>query len=113
MEMLLGTSPAVFLGLTVILFGGAAYMTGQALAETWRPRWHAIPYALLLGAGARFLTYALFEGTLLSASGYVIGTLILLGICLGAYRAAQARRMVIQYPWLYERAGIFNWREKE
>jgi hypothetical protein len=112
MDMLLGTTPDVFLGLTVILFGGAAFMTGQALAETWRPRWHAIPYAVLLGAGARFLTFALFEGTLLSVSGYVIGTAILLAVCLGAYRVTQVRRMVVQYPWLYERAGMFNWREK-
>ncbi|MBV9522331.1 MAG: hypothetical protein JO010_06040 [Alphaproteobacteria bacterium] len=112
MEALLGTTPAVFLGLTVILFGGAAFMTGQALAETWRPLWHSVPYAVLLGAGARFLTYALFEGTLLSASGYLIGTLILLAISLGAYRMTQARRMIIQYPWLYERAGLFGWREK-
>jgi hypothetical protein len=112
MEGLLGTSPSVFIGLTIILFGGAAFMTGQALAQTWRPLWHVVPYVLLLGGGARFLTYALFEGSLLSASGYVIGTAILLVIALAAYRQTQARQMVVQYPWLYERAGLFGWRER-
>lgn len=112
MENLLGTTPMVFLGLTVIMFGGASFMTGQALASTWRPVWHALPYALLLGGGARFLTYALFSGALLSVSGYVIGTAILLAICLVAYRITQARLMVVQYPWLYERAGLLGWREK-
>ena len=32
MEQLLGVSLPVFLGLTVVLFGGAAFMTGQAVA---------------------------------------------------------------------------------
>jgi len=29
-----------------------------------------------------------------------------------AYRLTQAHKMVAQYPWLYERAGLFAWREK-
>jgi hypothetical protein len=29
-----------------------------------------------------------------------------------AYRAALTRRMLIQYPWLYERVGPFEWRAK-
>jgi hypothetical protein len=24
----------------------------------------------------------------------------------------QARKMVKQYPWLYERSGLFSWRER-
>jgi hypothetical protein len=112
METILGASPAVFLGLTVILFGGAALMTGDALAATWRPLWHAVPYALLLAAGARFLTFALFDGALLSVSGFAVGAAILLGLAGVGYRRKQARRMVRQYPWLYERAGIFSWRNK-
>src|SRR5262245_251485 len=62
MTEIFGTSLAVFIGLTVILFGGAAFMTGQALAGTWRPFWHAVPYALLLAAFDRFLIFGLFEG---------------------------------------------------
>ena len=33
MQSLLGTSLGVFIGLTVILIGGAAIMTGRALAD--------------------------------------------------------------------------------
>jgi len=29
-----------------------------------------------------------------------------------AYRLTQARKMVSQYPWLYDRAGLFGWRTK-
>ena len=29
-----------------------------------------------------------------------------------AYQVTRARWMVTQYPWLYERAGLFSWREK-
>jgi hypothetical protein len=112
MEALLGTTPPVFIGLTVVLFGGAALSTGDALAATWRPFWHAVPYALLLAAGARFLTFALFEGDLVSPSGFAITAVLLLVLEYAGYRRKQARRMVRQYPWLYERAGIFSWRDK-
>ena len=47
----LGTSHWVFVCATVILFGWAAFMTGQALAQTWRPLWHLVPYSLMLAAG--------------------------------------------------------------
>ena len=55
---------------------------------------------------------ALFGGQLLSLTGYIIHTAILTVICLAAYRMTQARKMVKQYPWLYERSGLFSWRER-
>jgi hypothetical protein len=112
MEAALGSSPGVFFGVTVVLFGFAAVMTGQALARTWRPARQLVPYALLLAAGARFFSYALFEGELLSLGGYVIGAIILLALALAAHRVTLARKMVTQYPWLYDRAGLFTWRQK-
>jgi ABC-type uncharacterized transport system permease subunit len=111
-ESILGTSVGVFLGITVALIGFAAFMTGQALANTWKPMWHAVVYAILLGFVDRFLTFALFEGELLSLSGYLIDTAVLVVIILLAFRISQARKMVGQYPWLYERAGLFGWRQK-
>jgi len=107
---LLGSSIGVFIGVTVVLFGGAAILTGQGLAAAWRPVWQILPYGLLLAAGARFLTFALFEGELLSISGYVLQVLVLIGLEAVAYRATLAHKMVAQYPWLYERAGPFHWR---
>lgn len=112
MEPVLGSTIGTFLGVTVVLFGFAAVMTGQALARTWRPAWHLVPYALLLAVGARFITYALFDGELLSPGGYVAGAVVLLVLSLLSYRATLARKMVTQYPWLYDRDGVFTWREK-
>jgi hypothetical protein len=109
---LTGTTWPVFVGVTIVLFGGAAFMMGQALGETWRPYRQVLIYALLLGLGDRFVTFALFEGELLSLSGYVVDTAVLMVIASLAYRLTRARKMVSQYPWLYERAGLFTWRDK-
>ena len=38
-------------------------MMGQAIAETWRPAWHNIPYGLLLAVANHFLDCALFGGS--------------------------------------------------
>ncbi|MFQ6022480.1 MAG: DUF6867 family protein [Acidiferrobacterales bacterium] len=112
MESLLGTSYAVFVGMTIFVMGFAAYMTGQALATTWKPMWHPVFYCILLGFADRFLTFGLFDGELLSLTGYLIDTAVLIMISLFAYRLNQARKMVSQYPWLYERTGLFTWRQK-
>jgi ABC-type uncharacterized transport system permease subunit len=112
MDLLAGEGLGVFIGVTVCVIGFAAYMTGQALANSWKPAWHAVAYALLLGLVDRFLIYALFEGRLLSPVGYVIDSGVLIAIALAAFRMAQVRKMIRQYPWLYARAGLFSWREK-
>jgi hypothetical protein len=102
----------VFLLLTVVFMGGCAFMTGQALAATWRPWRQAVPYALLLTLADRFLCFALFGGTLLSLPGFLVDGMVLLGVTLAAWRLTRARRMALQYPWLYERTGPFTWRER-
>ena len=111
METVLGTTPGVFLGVTVFVMGFAAFMTGQALAGTWKPAWQAVLYCLLLGFADRFLVFSLFEGELLSLTGYLVDAAVLVAIGLVAYRLAQARMMVSQYPWLYRRSGPFGWVE--
>jgi hypothetical protein len=111
MEDLLGAPIPVFIGVTLVLFGGAAIMTGNALAATWRPVWQCVVYGLLLGIADRLMGALLFTGELLSVTGYLINAAVLTGMLLIAYRATQAYKMVSQYPWLYERAGVFGWRE--
>lgn len=111
-ETALGTTIPVFIGITLVVIGFAAFMTGQALANAWRTRWHVFASSALLGLADRFLTWALFQGELLSLSGYVIDTLMIWVICSVAYQLTLARRMTTQYPWLYERTGLFGWREK-
>jgi len=112
MEQLTGNSVAVFIGLTCVLAGGAAWMTGQALAATWRPAWQAAGYALLLTLADRFLIFALFEGRLLSLPGFILDAAVLIVIALAAHRITLAGQMVKQYPWLYERHGLLSWRRR-
>lgn len=109
----LGNSPLVFLLLTVVLFGGFGLLMGQAIAITWRPLWQIAPYAALLAATNRFFSYALFEGELLSLSGFVLDFAVVVVLALFAYRATRAAKMVSQYPWLYERSGLFTWRQRK
>ena len=110
MGPLLGSSPLVFLFLTLLVFGGFGVLTGQTLAEGWKPATTALAYALLLGVGDRFLAWGLCGEQLLSLWGFLVHTAAIAAITLTTHRIAIARRMVNQYPWLYERAGPFHWR---
>lgn len=112
MEQLLGNDIPTFIGVTLVLAGGAAMLMGSALARTWRPFWQGILYSALLGLASRFISFALFGGELLSFSGYVVDSAVLALMAFAAYRATLARRMAAQYPWLYERAGLFGWRAR-
>jgi hypothetical protein len=113
MTALVGTTLGVWLGVTVVIMGFVAFMTGHALANTWRPRWQVVVYALLLGLVDRFLIWALFRGTPWLLTGYVIDAAFLVGLGLLSYRLTEARKMVTQYPWLYERAGPLSWRARK
>ena len=113
MDLLIGDSWRVFIGLTLILFGGAAFLMGQALAETWRPIWQVFLYGGLLGVADRLIGFLLFGRGLLSVPGYLFDAAILIGLTLVAYRLTRVQRMVSQYPWVYERAGLFAWRERQ
>jgi hypothetical protein len=112
MEDVLGTSLPVFVSFTVVLMGGAACLTGHALAAAWRPLAHLFLYCFLLGLVDRFLVWSLFQGELSSISGFLIDTLLITGFALVAYRVTRVSRMVNQYPWLYERDGLWRFRSK-
>ena len=112
MEAILGTTLDVWIGVTVVLTGGAGYMTGQAIARTWRPLWQVVAYSLLLALVSRFFVYALFDGYMLLASGYIIDAAVIMAIGLFAFRLNRVQMMVTQYPWLYERAGPLGYRAK-
>jgi len=97
---------------TGIIGGGAALLAGRAIATTWRPYWHAVGYMFLLGAGVRFLYFALFAADLLSLPSYAADTLYLVAVGSIAFRMTRVRQMARQYPWLYEQTGPFSWRER-
>ncbi len=113
MEAILGGHPLTYIGLTLIIAGFAAFMTGQAIAATWRPVFQVVAYCMLLALADRFLNFALFGGELLSLSGYIVSAISLVAIGLAAFRLTRAWKMVNQYPWLYERAGPFSWRDRQ
>jgi small-conductance mechanosensitive channel len=93
-------SLGVFLLVTIAIGGGAAWLTGRAIAGTWRPWWQAIAYAVILGAVVRFFHFALFEGTLLLPRYYLVDTVVCLIAALLGYRTTRLRQMSTQYRWL-------------
>ena len=108
----LGDTLTVVLVFNFLLAGPAAFATGNGLALTWRPWPQLVAYAALLSAAVRFFDYALLNGELLSAGGFVLTWAIQVAIAAFAYRLTRVRQMVRQYPWLYARKGLLGWEER-
>ncbi|GJE29182.1 DUF6867 family protein [Methylobacterium organophilum] len=102
----------LFLLVTVAMGGWAAWMTARAVALGWRPAWQIVPPLLLLAGAVRFIHFALFQGTLLSARYYAADALVVLLVGALAFRVTRVQQMTGQYPWLYERRGPLAWRAK-
>lgn len=102
----------VFLVLTVILGGGAAFLAGRGLARTWRPFWRVFFYMALLAGAVRFFHYALFDGALVSLHYYLITYAVLVAACGLGYRVMRTTQMVTQYRWLYQRTSPLTWRAR-
>jgi len=117
------TSVTAFVIITLALGGGAALMTGRAVALGWQPIWKVVVYTCLIAAAVRFLHYGLANGTppaTLATSAapkliwcYLIDLAVLTIISTLSYRIARASQMVAQYPWLYKRTGPLSWKEKQ
>ena len=89
----------IFLIVTVVLGGLAAFVTGRTVAQTWRPFW-AIPlYMVLLAAAVRFIHSAVFSGTLLSLKSYLVDLVVLLVIATIGHLHSRRRQMAVQYAW--------------
>jgi hypothetical protein len=97
---------------TGVIGGGAAFLAGRAIAQTWRPFWSVVVYMMMLGAAVRFVHFALFEATLLSPPSYAADTAYLIVIGTLAWRMTRAAQMATQYYWLYARTGPLTWRER-
>lgn len=96
----------------LVLTAPASFAMGHSVAVTWRPWNRLIFYSALLSAGLRFLDYALANGELWSIGGFVLGWAVQFAIAAFAFRLAQARQMVRQYPWLYQRKGLLGWEDR-
>ena len=115
MQGILYEEPTVwlFLLVTVVMGGWAAWMAGRAVAITWRPTLQLVGYVLILGLVIRFIHFALFQATLLTLHYYLVDTLVLLGFGFAGWRYNRARQMATQYRWLYERTGPFSWKARQ
>jgi hypothetical protein len=100
----------VFVLVTLIMGGAAAYVSGKAIAQTWRPFWQIPLYMLGIAAAVRFCHYALFWEPFLSLKSYVVDFTVALAAASLGYRLVRARQMAQQYGWLYRRAGPLGWR---
>lgn len=89
-----------FLFVTVILAGGAAYMTGRAMANVWNGIGQLIVYMVLLALATRFIHFALFQGTLLSLHYYLVDLIVLVCIGLVGFRVTRRKQMARQYGFL-------------
>jgi hypothetical protein len=102
----------VFLVLTVIIGGGAAFLAGRGLARSWKPFWRVYFYMALLAAAVRFFHYALFDGNLLSLYYYLVTYAVMLAAGVLGFRAMRTTQMVTQYRWLFERTSPLTWRDR-
>lgn len=102
----------VFLILTVIIGGGAAFLAGRGIASSWKPLWRLFFYVALLAAAVRFFHYALFDGTLLSGYYYAITYTVLIAAAVLGFRVMRTTQMVTQYRWLYERTSPLTWKSR-
>jgi hypothetical protein len=101
----------VFLLVTIIMGGATAFMSGRAVAQTWRPYWHIPLYAVPIAATVRFFHYGLFGEPLLSAGNYAVDLVVVLLAASLGYRLLRAHQMAQQYHWLFRRNGLLHWRK--
>lgn len=109
MSLVVENTLLLYLILTCLLGGGAAFMMGRALATGWRPIWHLVLTTMIMGLALRFLHFALFEGTLLSLHYYITDTASLLVLSALGYLHMRTRQMVTSYRWLYKRTSPLTW----
>jgi hypothetical protein len=95
-----------------LIGGGAAWLSGRAIARTWRPMWHVVGYMALLGLAVQFIHFALFDVDLAALLSYGLNTFYLAVVGCFGWRITRTTQMVTQYPWLYERMSPLTWRER-
>jgi len=98
-----------FLLVSIAMGGGAAWLSGRAIAGTWRPLWMVLPYMMGLALAVRFMHFALFEGSFASLHYYLMDFTLCLIVALTGFRVTRAGQMAGQYGWLYRRTGPFRW----
>ncbi len=106
-------SLGVFLLVSVLMGGGAAWLAGRAIAATWRPWWHVAMYMLPLSFGVRFIHFAVFDSKFLSLHYYLVDFAVCLGFGFLGFRLTRVAQMVTRYGWINERSGVLRWRRRD
>jgi hypothetical protein len=101
-----------FFWVTMVLAGGAAYLTGRAVARSWNSGIQLAVYMILLTAACRFIHFALFKGSLLSIHYYIVDLIFLLVIAFIGRQVTRAGQMTTQYSFDYRRNGPAGWARK-
>jgi hypothetical protein len=102
----------LFVLVTIVMGGAAAWQTGRSVAQTWRPFAILPLYIALLNLGVRFIHYALFEGTLLSPYYYAIDFVVLMITAAIGWRMRRAQQMRTQYSFAFTGTGPLSWKRK-
>lgn len=101
-----------FVFVTIILAGGAAFLTGRAVARAWEGETRLIIYMVLLAAATRFIHFALFGGTLLAPYYYLVDFVVITIIAILGKRITRAKQMSRQYSFEYVRNSAVTWSRK-
>jgi hypothetical protein len=102
----------LFVLVTVVMGGAAAWQMGRSIAQTWRPFWIVFVYAGLLNCAVRFIHFALFQGTLLSPHYFLVDYLVVATLAALGWRKRRAEQMAAQYAFSFASSGPFGWRRK-
>jgi hypothetical protein len=96
----------------LILCAAGGWMIGKSVASDWKGLGSLVVFTLLLGLGARFLHFALYEAAFISPGRYLIDTALFLVVAYLGYRFTRTNQMTRQYHWLYEKASPFSWKDR-
>ena len=89
-----------FLVVTLLLGSAAAFASGRAIAETWRPLWQVPLYMVPLAAGVRFVQYAVFKSPLFSTGRALADLAVLAAFAAAGFHLTRREQMSRQYGWL-------------
>ena len=95
----------VFLLVTVIIGGTAAFLSGRAIAQTWRPFWQSRSTCWRSPPRVRFFHYALFDEPMLSLQNYIVDFAVVLAAASLGYRIAPRPPDGAAVHWLFRRTG--------
>jgi len=115
MQGILYEEPSVwlFILVTVLMGGAAAWRTGRVMAKSWKPPGLLAFYMVMLGAAVRFIHFALFEGTLFSLHFYLVDTAILGVVAALGFRFQRTESMTRQYRFAYRQTSPFSWARRD